>query len=370
MTWRPAMTAMGLTSCTWTAVLEGPVVESPSAVELSVPEENPIEAPDSELSGYCVQGAAYIGSSPFDSLVEAIEAAQDNDVVDVCPGDHFGPFPVVDLLTLTLRNVSGGAVPARLYADDERSILSFAGNPYIRLSGLTFEDASLDWPIVSAAEVNWLEIDNCWFENNDAQAVRTVQADDDALADSSVVWISRSVFRHNHTVFTGGAVSVYGAGSVEISDSVFDSNHSDGNGGAVMITGSPSNVMLFDNVFAENSAGLDGGALHVHVEEAVPIRVSGAEIWGNTARYGAAMHLSALDQTLVNASLTNAVIRANVASENGSGGIHSRSWRMELENVDLGEGTLSNFPRDLAGCETDYGDVDSLLYEGFGEFCP
>ncbi|MBQ6351045.1 MAG: DUF11 domain-containing protein [Methanobrevibacter sp.] len=131
-----------------------------------------------------------------------------------------------------------------------------------------------------------LEINNCYFEGNDAPKGGAIQA----LGLN--IDIINSNFTKNHADTDGGALNIE-ALNVKVSNSNFDSNVAEVDGGAIYTKG--SKTVVSESQFIRNEARPDydklddglGGAIYINSTQA---NVENSRFYYNTARNGSAIY--------------------------------------------------------------------------------
>ncbi len=285
----------------------------------------------------------------FDTVQEAVDAANDGDLVKVATGVYTGvqarPVPpgylnppfsglvtqVVYLSeTLTIR---GGyttdfteppdpiANPTTLDAEGQGRVFLVAGtiSPTIEGLHITGGDAT---GLGGYSGINWLDHDTgggLHVINATATISDNVVFGNTAGGYGSgggLYLLNDDSSLRNNTVTTNTADSLYGGGLYTLySNATLTGNTFSGNtagwGGAVFLEFSPAT--LVGNDFSGNTCASAGGALNVHTSDAI---ITGNTVSGNGATYGGAMRL--YDSA---ATLTGNIISGNESASYG-GGLH------------------------------------------------
>lgn len=137
-------------------------------------------------------------------------------------------------------------------------------------------------------------------------------------ADACEVDIVGSRFVDNFAGGNGGAI-VSNAGVLRVSRSTFTGNRSDVRGGAIWANWTHgSSVVVLESTYKDNSAALDGGAIHAQV---AGMRISGSTFDSNAAHYwegGGALHIGG--DGVVPIEIDNSTFIGNMALYDGAQG--------------------------------------------------
>ncbi len=152
--------------------------------------------------------------------------------------------------------------------------------------------------------------------------------------------LTSCVFTNNHAggVFNGGAVEIFGDGTMNVTDCLFSNNSSAVNGGAIDSPG--INLTVTGSTFSANSAG-NGGAISIGNDS---VSVTNSTFVGNTAsdHAGAVFSDFNADYTFANCTLTN-----NTAGGPG-GGFSIIGGSLTLQNTIVAGNTAVTGP-DISG---------------------
>ena len=122
-----------------------------------------------------------------------------------------------------------------------------------------------------------LSVADSQFENNRAQSGGAIAAQQDGTSE-----IYRSTFHNNNGVDYGGAIYLDNGHKLTLADSTVYENTTQGDGGAIRAIGNSLGRLTIENsTIASNSAGNNGGGLHLGTDGTVAIE--GSTIARNTA---------------------------------------------------------------------------------------
>lgn len=247
-------------------------------------------------------------------------------------GDYGGAIAVYDGDTLTLSDTSfvenssgeGGAL--------------YVNTVNVALDGDTFSDNAGN---NSGGAIRWVDDDNndresfiverSIFENNTSDAYGGAFA----IRDGESAIMNDNVFYNNIGVY-GGAISIYDIEEVLSVRNDFCGNQASAHAGAVRLnqSGSVENIWK-NNVYLENSAATEGGALYV-LDSGYAEMVNNTLI-GNSASTGGGLYLNDSDIDFINNIVAWTVDGSAIEANGGASG--------SVEYFDL----YTNTPDDLAG---------------------
>lgn len=211
---------------------------------------------------------------PFKTLTYALTQANSNDTIWVEPGlydvaTNGETFPL-DMFGETLKSTEGSDVTILDGGGVERIVDGdwFANGDVI--DGFTFQNGADALP---------------------GGAMRIILNNG---TDQYALTVSNSVFRSNETTEQdGGAISVAAVGGtkyVRIEGNTFDDNHADGQGGAIDVFASHVNATIVDNFFIHNMAQYGGAINSSAIDDTQTI--TGNTFFENEAAYGGAVRMS------------------------------------------------------------------------------
>ncbi|WP_108650154.1 right-handed parallel beta-helix repeat-containing protein [Dongshaea marina] len=130
-------------------------------------------------------------------------------------------------------------------------------------------------------------LQNVTFSHNSAEYGGAV-----AARFGSDIEIDNSTFSGNHSDYRGGALLINYGSNVKVKGTLFTDNRSEGNGGAIWIDDQASQYggtypVISSSMFANNSAGYYGGAIHNFNKANLTVKDSSFS--GNLAKYGSAI---------------------------------------------------------------------------------
>jgi len=221
-----------------------------------------------------------IGSAGFSSLGDAVAAAIDDDVIQLCDGTHVAQDVMIDK-DVTITSQSGDRALSTLDgAGDVTGAILIVDGGSLTLTHVTVvnaADGAIDALTVGGGDIT---IDDCLFQDNS-----TVRSGG-AIAGSTIT-ITNSDFVGN-SGGDGGAVYALAPGILMVTDSTFDGNTADLNGGGFYTSaaatfsgvdlianvaanaggggaadGAEAFVTLVDTSFASNLASFAGGGLYL-----------------------------------------------------------------------------------------------------------
>lgn len=229
------------------------------------------------LSTIPADAATLYVPSEYLTLFDAIDAASDNDIIELAPGVYFESHILIDSSSpdnLTIKGATGNWDDVLLNGGGQNWLIRFDQGRSGRLESLTFANAFKGQSESSGAAVMVysvgysasLEIENCRFVNCEVS-----DADGGALycSDSVNLFVRNCLFESNQATGTnatavGGAVSIESA-TYEIRNCQFLNNISDSKGGALFLGGGSSGLItacLFQGNILTFSQG-KGGAVWV-----------------------------------------------------------------------------------------------------------
>ncbi|MEQ1505461.1 MAG: hypothetical protein ABMB14_24730, partial [Myxococcota bacterium] len=255
-----------------------------------------------------------VDGAPAASLADALAAATDGAVVDVCPTTHTGPFTA----TVPVHLVTSGASGQTVLVGGGGRVLSVPGGSSI--TGFTLRDGLVAGPggALLLSSAGTLDIDGCEFVDNAADSGGAI-----AAPDGGIVTIAGSTIHDNVARLRGGGLYLVG-GSVDLTTSSVTANEADSSGGGIhaedsaVIGGEIADNALTGFAFWSGSTGsayelpsLLGGGIGAIGE----VSVTGAIVTGNAADFGAG--IGVIDGVL---TLTGVRIEANQTGPTGTAG--------------------------------------------------
>ena len=138
--------------------------------------------------------------------------------------------------------------------------------PVLTISGSSFsQNSAKDGGAISAFETTTLSVSDTTFTGNSATGVGgAIQSGRSGNTTDNVNLTLNGCAFTSNTGTNGGAVHLYGTGSLTATNTDFASNAGTGNGGAIYsyVDGATENVTLTDVTFDGNSATGNGGAIY------------------------------------------------------------------------------------------------------------
>jgi len=275
--------------------------------------EFPCDGIDSDCDGNGTGASATLGDDEYPTIQLAIDAASDDDTVQVCPGTHEERIRITENRRLHLTSWSGDATETILDGADKWRILNIDCHADVTVSDLTFVNGTGDdefWYPNEEGESNGgainarqasLEVVGCTFIGNRAQygggAILAFGSAGDECTDDIVtsLVVSDSHFSDNYSGYEGGSLSVRACGShfeLAVSNTEFSRNVAGNEGGAIdasngCMSDAVLQVMIEDSRFQENtSSSSGGGALKVSGYGDVSVAVIESAFEGNLAEDG------------------------------------------------------------------------------------
>lgn len=212
-------------------------------------------------------------SATFASIQEAIDAASDGDVIEVCGGVHIEPSIFIHGKSLTIQGK--GQHSTFIEPPVPGPVFSVFGPAQVTIQSLTVRNG----------------------ENYNGGALEVVHGEA-LLADCSFVG--------NTAVDSGGAVSLDGGASLIVSNCVFEDNSAGLFGGAINARRA-EDVIITSSIFIGNDAG-DGGA--VEISEVGGIVITGSGFLGNAAEFTGGALVVTDSESLI---LTRSAVSHNLA---------------------------------------------------------
>jgi hypothetical protein len=306
-------------------------------------EEIPCDQVDSDCDGWGEGIAAAIDDLEFDSLPDAIAAAQAGDVVSICPGIHTEQIYMDQPIDITLTSFSGNPADTILDGEDSHRLIYLGQDSVVTVSHLTIRNGLAGDPntglggggIMSYAasltiknchiednraedpndpegnghggglyvyglsdlgvEIVTVRIEDCWFEGN--HAAHDGGGIDFSGHEEASLSVSGSIFLGNSCGSGGGAIKASISSShtysVEITETTFDSNTATYDGGGLALSSNWQSVTLHDTEFLDNHADYSGGAVSFADSRAddPALTMTGCLFEGNTAYSDAAAEL-------------------------------------------------------------------------------
>ena len=257
-------------------------------------------------------GMGTIGD-PFCSIQDAIDVAENGDIIDVAPGTYTENLTVPSLLLITIQGadsdtviVDGGGTGRVLYVLPDADVI---------ISGITLQNGS---EVQGGGVYNFatLSMHDCKVLNNSASD----SGGGIFNLNSGNLTITNCVIRGNHATdagSSGGGLSIFGV--AEITDSEITGNDADGNGGGILVN-SGSSLTLTGSTVSYNNVFLDGGS-GGGIENGGTLVVSASTIGNNQATGESSSGGGVANNGF--ATITDSSIIENEASLVGGGISHS-----------------------------------------------
>ena len=309
---------------------------NPGAVEIC----SDVPGTDEDCDPQTPEPAAQIGSMTYATIAEAVSAAQEDDVIAVCTGNHVFDTAIAVDVSIGIRSLASEPSAVQLVGNDSslfeigdgvtftvESVTLTGGRGQIggAISGGTFDEGSgvttlrghvvlrdviATWNravyggVVSADRVT---VDNSWFAANSAELQNPFsESRGGAVHFGSEGTISGSTFVSNDAD-QGGAV--FAGGDLTSSNNVFDGNESRTEGGAIR---GVSTFVSSNDEFADNVGYQTGGALQFESTVSARLRIeSGTFVGNHSARSGGAMNFTGVQLDVISSRFEGN--RANLA---------------------------------------------------------
>lgn len=263
------------------------------------------------------QAAATIATTNFGTLDEALAAAVAGDRVDVCPGVH----------AITPVTWDGGELRLRGVAGREVTTVTCAGTAFrvtddglVGLRGLTLagvpERTSVDRLIVVQDDATFDLVESAVVDNGgggihlDQTSGAVLTATDSEISGHGLGSDPKTSAPAQPQA--GGAIYGVGAFQITLTNTVVEDNYAQA-GGGVHLTNffDPNTALTLDGSSITGNTGdfFGGGA---QVSNVPIVGTNGAEISGNTARYGGGV-------VTLKSSISGVLVSTNAALNDGGG---------------------------------------------------
>lgn len=201
-----------------------------------------------------------------------------------------------------------------------KSMITLATGITAKFTDLVFDGAGSGNTAITAANGSTIGIENCIFRNINAQT-----NNGGAARLQGVASIKNSSFENNVASgsYGGGAICIYNAADVTIDGCSFTGNVSklsgtSKNGGGAIVAratvANPCNVTILNSTFANNAAGLTGGALMASVQSSsvytVNVKAVNCTFTGNKGFGAICSHTTVKGNA--NIYLVNSIVLNNV----------------------------------------------------------
>ena len=208
----------------------------------------------------------FIGDVGYETLKEAIDAAQNGDVIKGVPGTYIideidvghryrsgEPYSIIKnitITTLTDEQITLEGNNSRLFFVDVGSSLTLKN--LLIVNGLNEEGRG---GAVNAMMDTNLTVINCTFMDNIADSAG-------AIYTLGGLIVKYSIFEHNAAGLTAGALYKDGAGDFIVENTQFINNYAHSYGGAIFLLGDDTTDNYITNCEFINNVGYRGGALY------------------------------------------------------------------------------------------------------------
>ena len=236
------------------------------------------------VNGSVSSSGSGIESSPYKTLKEAINNANDGDTIYVAPGIYTGRGSNVGLtISKSLAIERWGNAGEVIFDGQQNNYGIFTLNSNTVLSSLTFINSTKRYGGALTITKDSVIIDSIFMDNN-------VSYDGGAIYISSGgANILNSKFINNHASYDGGAIACEDV-KINVYNSIFENNVAD-KGGAINGEGGESSIDVVGSTFHNNIAKSYGGALAFNgtgnvdyssfVNNMAVLGGGAAYIWGN-----------------------------------------------------------------------------------------
>jgi predicted outer membrane repeat protein len=231
------------------------------------------------------------------------------------------------------------------------------------IDNITYDRDGAALRMIGSSTLNFLTIDNCLFENNQALIYIGGALSINAAPDKSTeVKISNSQFINNQSAGSGGGAIYVGTADtalihVDLRNSTFTGNSTTGEGGALYFNGFGTSATLNNNSFSQNSARSAGAIFAWNVVFAHIINSTFHQ--NNAEEYAGAIYAKTQDNSTGNVFIMNSTITQNQVtsgkSSQGGGGIYSRNVNTLIKNSVIAENISTSPGNDCNGSFTSMG---------------
>jgi len=211
------------------------------------------------------------GMLPYNTIIEAVEAASANDVIVITANTISQPTyieagTVTINKNLTLTSITGVSTSVLIDGNNDHRIFIVTDNASVTISAITIQNGFVSADVGAGINLinGYLYINSVIASNNRALNDSNSFGGFLSASTSGNAIINNSLFVNNRA-FVGGAL--FGIGNnLVVSGSVFNGNFADYAGGAAAMTwtiGDPTFITFNNNIVSGNTAGSYGGALYL-----------------------------------------------------------------------------------------------------------